>query len=155
MHVLHQRTHEALQIALGTVPIRSEQMTEKKKSRGHDYTDRAVQEEILIRQRQDMWTPEQIASLSGHFPGNPIVPGVVILGEILESIGQSLGEQLVIIHVPVVKFHSPLRPNEILDLTFELLPEQHLTFSSQVGSRRIASGQFIFQVNNQASLLSL
>jgi len=42
-----------------------------KKSRGLDYRDRAVQEEILIRQRQDMWTPEQIASLSGHFRLGP------------------------------------------------------------------------------------
>ncbi len=93
-------------------------------------------------------------SLTAHFPGKPIVPGVVILGEVLESIGQSLGEPLVIIDVPVVKFHSPLRPHEILDLRFDLLPEQHLTFSCQVGSRRIASGQFIFQATNQASSLS-
>ncbi len=94
-------------------------------------------------------------SLAGHFPGNPIVPGVVILGEILESIGQSLGEQLVVSQVPVVKFHSPLRPNEKLDLAFDLLPKQHVTFSCHVGSRRIASGQFIFQANDQTSPLSL
>lgn len=94
-------------------------------------------------------------SLAGHFPGNPIVPGVVIVGEILESISQSLGERLVIIQVSFVKFHSPLRPNEKLDLAFDLLPKQHITFSCHVGSRRIASGQFIFQSNDQASPLSL
>jgi 3-hydroxyacyl-[acyl-carrier-protein] dehydratase len=90
-------------------------------------------------------------SLAGHFPGNPIVPGVVILAEVLDSIGQSLGERMIVIQVPVVKFHSPLRPNEIFDLTFNLLPEQKITFSCQVGSRRIASGQFIFQTNDQSS----
>lgn len=90
-------------------------------------------------------------SLLGHFPGNPIVPGVVILGEILESIGQSLGEQLVILNVPVVKFHSPLRPNEILDLTFELLPNQVIIFSCQVGARRIVSGQFNIHPNIQTA----
>ncbi len=93
-------------------------------------------------------------SLAGHFPGNPIVPGVVILGEILESIGQSLGERLMVIQVPVVKFHSPLRPNETVDLTFDLLPKQHVTFSCHVGSRRIASGQFFFQSTNQAAPFS-
>ncbi len=94
-------------------------------------------------------------SLAAHFPGNPIVPGVVILGEILESISQSLGGQLVVSHVPVVKFHSPLRPNEIVDLTFDLLPKQHVTFSCHVSSRHIASGQFIFQATDQTDLLSL
>ena len=94
-------------------------------------------------------------SLAGHFPENPIVPGVVILGEILESIRQSLGGQLGVSQVPVVKFHSPLRPNEIVDLTFDLLPKQHVTFSCHVGSRRIASGEFIFQATDKTGLLSL
>ena len=93
-------------------------------------------------------------SLAGHFPGNPIVPGVVILGEILESISQSLSEQLVVSHVPVVKFHSPLRPNEIIALTFDLLPKQYVTFSCHVGSRRIASGQFIYHATDQAAPLT-
>ena len=90
-------------------------------------------------------------SLTGHFPGNPIVPGVVLLGEILELIGQSLNETLTLSKVPNVKFHSPLRPNELVQLRFDRLPDQVITFSCQVGSRRIASGQFIFQANNHAS----
>ena len=90
-------------------------------------------------------------SLTGHFPGNPIVPGVVLLGEILELIGQSLNETLRLSKVPNVKFHSPLRPNEVVQLRFDLSSEQVITFSCQVGSRRIASGQFIFQANDQAS----
>ena len=90
-------------------------------------------------------------SLSGHFPGNPIVPGVVLLGEILESICQSLGHPLRISNVPVVKFHSLLRPNELVHLHFDLLPAHVITFSCQVGTRRIASGQFTFQANDLTS----
>jgi SAM-dependent methyltransferase len=41
-----------------------------------DYADRAVREEILIRQRRDMWTPEQIASLAKHFR---LRPGMALL----------------------------------------------------------------------------
>jgi len=91
-------------------------------------------------------------SLIGHFPGNPIVPGVVILTEVLESIQHSLAKPWVLSQVPVVKFHAPLLPNESVQLTFELLPHHIVTFSCQVGSRRIVSGQFIFQSNAQASL---
>ena len=90
-------------------------------------------------------------SLSGHFPGNPIVPGVVLLGEVLESIRQSFGHPFIVSKVPVVKFHSPLRPNELVHLHFDRLPENVITFSCQVGSRKIASGQFIVQTNAQTT----
>ncbi len=89
-------------------------------------------------------------SLSGHFPGNPIVPGVVLLGEVLEALEQSLSHPVVVSKVPVVKFHSPLRPNELAQLRFDLLPEKIITFSCHVGSRQVASGQFIFGANDQA-----
>lgn len=90
-------------------------------------------------------------SLAGHFPGNPIVPGVVILEEILKHIGESLDQSFKLSHVPSVKFHSPLRPNERLQLTFDVLPDHLVTFSCQVGSRQIASGQFIFEATNEDS----
>ena len=90
-------------------------------------------------------------SLAGHFPGNPVVPGVVLLGEILERIGDSLGPSFMLAQVPSVKFHSPLRPNEPLQLTFEILTGPVVTFSCQVGSRLIASGQFIFHTDIQPS----
>lgn len=86
-------------------------------------------------------------SLPGHFPGNPIVPGVVILEEVLDLIGKSLNQPLMLANVPSVKFHSPLRPNESLQLTFEILPKHMVTFSCHVGLRLVASGQFVFQPN--------
>lgn len=90
-------------------------------------------------------------SLAGHFPGNPIVPGVVFLGEVLEVIGLSLDKPCMLSKVPSVKFHSPLRPNEVVQLTFDILSDHLVTFSCQVDSRRIASGQFLFHANNPAS----
>lgn len=86
-------------------------------------------------------------SLSGHFPGNPIVPGVVILTEVLEAITPSVPKPLALSHIPVVKFHSPLRPNEIVDLTFTCPPDHDIIFSCQVGTRKIVSGQMVFQAS--------
>lgn len=47
-----------------------------RKSSGLDYGNRAVREEILVRQRRNMWTPEQIASLAKHFR---LKPGMALL----------------------------------------------------------------------------
>lgn len=48
-------------------------------------------------------------ALPGHFPGNPIVPGVVLLDRIAAAIENS-GERLA--RIGVVKFLTPLKPDE-------------------------------------------
>ena len=50
-------------------------------------------------------------SLPGHFPGAPIVPGVVILDEILAALAEwREGCQLIVIRA--VKFLVPLKPGQ-------------------------------------------
>ncbi|MHC5114582.1 MAG: class I SAM-dependent methyltransferase [Planctomycetota bacterium] len=44
--------------------------------KGLDYNHQAIQDEILIRQRRGMWSPEQIDSLSKHFR---LAPGMTFL----------------------------------------------------------------------------
>jgi 3-hydroxyacyl-[acyl-carrier-protein] dehydratase len=48
-------------------------------------------------------------ALPGHFPGNPIVPGVVLLDRIA-SVLEKDGARLA--RIGVVKFLSPLKPEE-------------------------------------------
>ncbi|TZF87863.1 hypothetical protein [Cognatilysobacter lacus] len=50
-------------------------------------------------------------SLSGHFPGNPIVPGVVLLERVVAAIEQAHGP-LSRMRLPQVKFLQPLLPGE-------------------------------------------
>ena len=50
-------------------------------------------------------------SLPGHFPGNPIVPGVVLLDRVVEAIEARHGP-LVSMRLPQVKFLQPLLPGE-------------------------------------------
>ena len=49
-------------------------------------------------------------ALPGHFPGNPIVPGVVILDEVVGAVERWLGSSLRVSGVSHAKFLSPLRP---------------------------------------------
>jgi 3-hydroxymyristoyl/3-hydroxydecanoyl-(acyl carrier protein) dehydratase len=48
--------------------------------------------------------------LPGHFPGSPVVPGVVVLDEVRAIAARWLGEPLVLAGLPQVKFSAPLLP---------------------------------------------
>ena len=50
-------------------------------------------------------------SLPGHFPGDPIVPGVVLLDHVVDAI-EALHGPLHRLRLPQVKFLQPLRPGQ-------------------------------------------
>lgn len=50
-------------------------------------------------------------SLPGHFPGRPIVPGVVLLDRVLEAVEAEHGA-LGALRLPQAKFVQPLLPGE-------------------------------------------
>ena len=67
-------------------------------------------------------------ALPGHFPGEPIVPGVVLLNEELGAIPGR-------VHVPWAKFHAPLLPGQEVAIRID----GH-KFSVHRGETLIASG---------------
>ncbi|MBL8258884.1 MAG: hypothetical protein JNM60_03605 [Candidatus Competibacteraceae bacterium] len=56
-------------------------------------------------------------SLAGHFPGNPIVPGAVILDEVLQAFAAQYPDRNAS-GMPVVKFLAPLRPEQTCIVRF-------------------------------------
>jgi 3-hydroxyacyl-[acyl-carrier-protein] dehydratase len=55
--------------------------------------------------------PHDHPCLPGHFPGNPLVPGVVLLDQVVGAI-EALHGPLGPLRLPQVKFMQPLRPGE-------------------------------------------
>lgn len=64
--------------------------------------------------------PADHPSLPGHFPGRPIVPGVVLLDRVIDAIETDNGP-LPPLRLPQVKFLKPLLPDEAASV--ELLGE--------------------------------
>jgi hypothetical protein len=68
--------------------------------------------------RSKLCIPQRWVFFRGHFPGAPIVPGVVQLSEIvLPSIAQAWSDLTVLDEIPVLKYKRPISPGAALELT--------------------------------------
>lgn len=83
--------------------------------------------------------PADHPTLLGHFPGNPIVPGVLLLDEVLRTAEDWLGRAVHVRGVPQVKFVQPLRPEESARIQL-VLDAATLKFTVQKDSAVIAQG---------------
>ncbi len=50
--------------------------------------------------------------LPGHFPGRPLVPGVVMLEQVLRAVQAETGHAAAALRLPQVKFMAPLLPGQ-------------------------------------------
>ena len=80
--------------------------------------------------------------LPGHFPGRPVVPGVVVLDRVLAAIEQLHGPQPAL-RLPRVKFLQPLLPGEQARIELEHLAEARWRFRVLRGEGTIASGEIV------------
>ena len=79
-------------------------------------------------------------ALEGHFPGNPVVPAVVILGKVFEVLRKVVPQPIQVVDIPYAKFVSPLKPGEPITIRLESNEAQEVMFSCQAGSRLISNG---------------
>ena len=83
-------------------------------------------------------------AFAGHFPGQPILPGVALLAEVIEAtheqpaLAAALGSEP---RIAVVKFLGAVRPGASLMIEFRLC-ERALDWRAMEGTRLVASGQF-------------
>jgi 3-hydroxyacyl-[acyl-carrier-protein] dehydratase len=84
--------------------------------------------------------PADHPAFAGHFPGNPILPGAVLLDVALEFIASARGFSLDHCVVGSVKFLSPATPGDELQIQHECLASGAIRFEIVAGERKIASG---------------
>jgi 3-hydroxymyristoyl/3-hydroxydecanoyl-(acyl carrier protein) dehydratase len=84
-------------------------------------------------------------AFAGHFPGRPLLPGVLLLAEVLEAVRGCNTLQAVLGHRPGIasaKFLAPVAPGSRLSITLTPLGDG-AEFVVDVASVRAASGRLI------------
>ncbi len=84
--------------------------------------------------------PADHPALPGHFPGHPIVPGVVLLDQAIRRIGAALNRSFDACRLSSAKFLSPATPGVPLALAFEATASGAIRFTVSAGEREVASG---------------
>lgn len=89
--------------------------------------------------------PREHPSYAGHFPGQPIVPGVMLLDEVMQAIEKQVPHIALFssagAEIPVCKFLAPVLPGATLSLTLTWAePGSLLTFKLQQAAQLVASG---------------
>lgn len=88
----------------------------------------------------DWQVPADHPAFAGHFPGRPIVPGVVLLDRAILFAEQWLGRPVGHWQVGNAKFFSPVGPDQILTFSLQARASGSIAFSVRAAERDIASG---------------
>lgn len=90
------------------------------------------------------WTvPPDHPAFAGHFPGTPILPGVVLLDVALQVIAKTSGIALDLCEISAVKFLSPASPGDELLIQHSVSASGTIRFDILADLRKIASGSIV------------
>jgi 3-hydroxyacyl-[acyl-carrier-protein] dehydratase len=86
--------------------------------------------------------PRDHPAFEGHFPGHPILPGVVMLAEALAAIEAATGNPAHAWTISSAKFLRPVEPGTPLTLAHEPLASGAMRFEIRSPLGAVANGTF-------------
>lgn len=97
--------------------------------------------------------PADHPSLAGHFPGRPIVPGVVLLDLIYEAIAAARAVDLV--SIVSTKFQQAVSPQMRIDVHVRLTPDEQpgrmkARFTATRAQTPVLEGSFMLSMKEHA-----
>ena len=90
-------------------------------------------------------------AFAGHFPGTPIVPGVVLLDAVIHALlppgrpraSGDGADTTPVCHISAAKFLSPVGPGETLTLVLTPGASDSTRFDIASGHRKVATGTLV------------
>jgi|SRR5277367_803806 len=83
---------------------------------------------------------EDHPSFAGHFPGLPMLPGAILLNEMLRAIAAARSIDLTQWQIASAKFLDVVRPGDGLLLEHDNTGAESIRFTIRDGTRTVASG---------------
>ncbi|HTY03804.1 MAG TPA: 3-hydroxyacyl-ACP dehydratase FabZ family protein [Rhodocyclaceae bacterium] len=88
--------------------------------------------------RRTTWVvPPDHPAFAGHFPGRPIVPGVLLLDRLIQCAAAATD---VAVGIGSAKFLSPVGPGEMLEFSWSRSSAAALRFDITSAGRAVATG---------------
>ena len=87
--------------------------------------------------------PANHPAYAGHFPGQPVLPGVVLLDATLQALEGAGRADTATWEINSAKFQSAVRPGEELTLEHETLPSGSIRFAIRTTDRAVANGTLV------------
>jgi 3-hydroxymyristoyl/3-hydroxydecanoyl-(acyl carrier protein) dehydratase len=82
-------------------------------------------------------------SFAGHFPAFPVLPGALLLDEMLQAIELARSIDLKSWHISSAKFLDAVRPRDCLVLEHEAPAPGLIRFTISVDDRKVAGGTLL------------
>lgn len=79
--------------------------------------------------------PADHPTAAGHFPGNPVIPGAVLLDVVLRAV---YGDDAVACEIRSAKFLHPVRPGDVMSIRWN--EGASIRFDCVVGDRTVLTG---------------
>lgn len=87
---------------------------------------------------------QQSPWFSGHFPDNPILPGIAQLNMVTETIAKVLEKDVVLQSLARIKFKKIIRPGDVLDIhAIAGKKENHYSFKIASEHNEVCSGRLV------------
>lgn len=83
----------------------------------------------------------------GHFPGNPIIPGAVLLSTALTEVASALQQDFAQCRVSSAKFPSPARPGDCVDVEYAITGAR-LVLLCTVARRTVLKAELAYPIEH-------
>lgn len=77
---------------------------------------------------------------AGHFPGNPVIPGALLLAEVLRCIERAENTQFVPCSIKAAKFLHPVRPGDTVTIEYAVSTSGTIEFQGAVAGIKVLTG---------------